>query len=122
MDLVIHQMGQLHEIDIADRHLLMEGLPCPSVIQHRLPCDGQLSALQPALDLFFGRSIEDRGGNSDPEGRGGPPRARPPPPPPVRPLPPPFLRGAGRWGPPRPSFFFFGAPPGGAGGGPRDPS
>src|SRR5574337_368939 len=60
VNLIIYEMSQLHEVDITDRHLLMERLPGSSVVENSLPRDGETGSLEPRLDLFLFGAIKDR--------------------------------------------------------------
>src|SRR5574337_1554152 len=53
VNLIIYEMSQLHEVDITDRHLLMERLPGPSIVENCLPRDWETGSLEASLDFFL---------------------------------------------------------------------
>ncbi len=72
MHLVVHEMGQLEDVDLADRHLLMEGLARAPVAEERLARGGQARLRQVSADLALGGAVEYRARHPHPESLGGP--------------------------------------------------
>src|SRR5712692_3374308 len=72
MDLVVHQMVQLHRVHVAHCDGTVEHLTGAAVVQDALPGLRQLGLLQQRLDLSFGRPFEHRARHPQPQGFGGP--------------------------------------------------
>ena len=72
MDLVVHQVVQLHRVHVADGDGALEGLAGAAVVQAALSGLRQFGLLQQCLDLSFGRSFEYWARHPQPEGFGGP--------------------------------------------------
>jgi hypothetical protein len=63
MDLIVHQVMELHHIDLAHDHLLIEGPARLAIVQDGLPPWGQTCLLEEVLDVLFRSPIEDGGGH-----------------------------------------------------------
>src|SRR6516165_8571575 len=78
VDLVVHQVEQLEDVDVADRDRVLERLAGPAVEQARLTVRPYQSltipvrqrAAEQAGDLLFLGPVEDRGGDRRARGRG----------------------------------------------------
>jgi hypothetical protein len=76
VDLVVDQVRQLQHVDVADRHVLLERLAGHAVEELRLAALRQPRLLEPALDLAFGRAVEDGRREPQAERVRGPPEVR----------------------------------------------
>ena len=72
VNLVVDQVRELQHVDVADRDLLLEGLPGHPVVEHRLAGVGKVRVLEELLDLPFVRSVENRRRDRHAEDLGGP--------------------------------------------------
>src|SRR5262249_23676383 len=63
VDLVVHQMVQLHHVDVADRHAAIELLAGAPVMQRYLAGMVEAGQVQHLLDVAFLRPAEPRGGD-----------------------------------------------------------
>ena len=60
MDLVVDKMVQLQHVDVADRHLAVEGLARAPVIERHLAGAVQARLLQHVHDVLLLRAVEHR--------------------------------------------------------------
>ena len=59
MDLVLHQVMELHHVHHADRDRVREGCPRAAVVEKRLTGVRQACLLEEIEDFFLGRPVED---------------------------------------------------------------
>ena len=72
VDLVRHEMVQLHHVDVADHDLLVDFLAGAAVEERALARGRQLGLLQVFADLLLGDAVEHRGRDLDAELFAGP--------------------------------------------------
>src|ERR1017187_7522568 len=72
VDLVVHQVRELHHIDVAHGDGLLELRAGHAVVQSGLAGAGQLGVAQSLLDFALGGAVEDGGGELHTQGLGGP--------------------------------------------------
>ncbi len=76
MDLIVHQVMQLHHVHVPDGHRAPERLARPSVVDRGLTTRRQFRFLQQIFDLFFRRAVKHGAGDMDPECLGRPSEMR----------------------------------------------
>src|SRR4030095_16037065 len=76
VNLVVDQVRQLEHVDVADGDVLLELLTGHAVVELRLAALRQTRLLEQVLDLVFGRAVEDRRREPQPERVRGPAEMR----------------------------------------------
>ncbi len=73
VDLVVHEVAQLQEVDVPNGHLLLEALAGHPVVERGLAVRRQARLLEITLDVGLVRAVEDRRREVEPEHAARPP-------------------------------------------------